>query len=846
VQAAFVAAMPSPGDAALFKAAVDALAKPGAATANREPKRARVSVVHVAAAPVRALLDRVADELATRTQARTAEAAQRRMAESAVNEAKGKKRMIEDDLERQNREAEALQNALPKAEFWEAFVLAERDANAADKRAELVAVESALQAQLDREKQAPTEARSLGKVYARFIGELNGLPQQCPLCHSACTGSQHRATRTGVVRGADGAVLFAADEGKTYSNVEAVKARCAENVLTMEARIAGAVDKLAQAKRVLDNFKKHVPTYLQLLDVEKSQNETVARLETVSLELNRLGAETSKTNARSHEADVKVAECDALHKMLADVDRLLGEAADLDRDVQAETRSLKFDATVSLADVRARLHAAGARLQSLRDARDAAARKRDERAREHAQLMAQLDHARQMQQRLQEQARERTELASKHAAAEQEWLQINQDLRAEAQAQEPLKAQLRTKTQDRDAMLANHQRELDEKRRAVDGIERDFKQLTALLEQLAKAQAESSDAAAEAHRLAAEANRLALEQVETRASEAQAKIAEDRKAVHDIRSSLVPRINRNMGLLKLRAGLAEAVAEQARLEKDSGGGGNVPFSTMAKRARVLQGEVSAKQTLQSRLEGSLEATRRQQEHLASQLAPLERVDKEHAKALVEHTTLVMASRDLTKFHKALDQALMKFHSMKIDEINKRIKELWQVIYRGKDIDLVELRAEPKETASETAASKQYSYRVVMRKNVQGARAADLDMRGRCSAGQKVLACIVIRMALAESFSLNCGVLALDEPTTNLDEANKEGLAQALADLIKSRGNQENFELIIITHDEEFVDMLHKSSDGVAKTQSFFKLRRVQDPDLGAYVTKIEALDFGEA
>jgi len=33
--------------------------------------------------------------------------------------------------------------------------------------------------------------------------------------------------------------------------------------------------------------------------------------------------------------------------------------------------------------------------------------------------------------------------------------------------------------------------------------------------------------------------------------------------------------------------------------------------------------------------------------------------------------------------------------MKIEEINKRIKELWQIIYRGRDIDQVELRAEAK-------------------------------------------------------------------------------------------------------------------------------------------------------
>ena len=55
----------------------------------------------------------------------------------------------------------------------------------------------------------------------------------------------------------------------------------------------------------------------------------------------------------------------------------------------------------------------------------------------------------------------------------------------------------------------------------------------------------------------------------------------------------------------------------------------------------------------------------------------------------------------------------------------------------------------------------------------------MDMRGR-------LASLVIRLALAETFCLNCGILALDEPTTNLDVANKAGLAQAISDLIHSR------------------------------------------------------------
>ena len=58
---------------------------------------------------------------------------------------------------------------------------------------------------------------------------------------------------------------------------------------------------------------------------------------------------------------------------------------------------------------------------------------------------------------------------------------------------------------------------------------------------------------------------------------------------------------------------------------------------------------------------------------------------------------------------------------------------------------------------------------------------EMDMRGRCSAGQKVLASIIIRLALAESFGTNCGILALDEPTTNLDQANIQALAAALAE-----------------------------------------------------------------
>ena len=69
---------------------------------------------------------------------------------------------------------------------------------------------------------------------------------------------------------------------------------------------------------------------------------------------------------------------------------------------------------------------------------------------------------------------------------------------------------------------------------------------------------------------------------------------------------------------------------------------------------------------------------------------------------------------------------------------------------------------------------------------------------------QVLACLIIRLALAETFCLSCGILALDEPTTNLDAANAESLAGALRSVMDSRRDQQNFQLIVITHDERWV------------------------------------------
>lgn len=119
----------------------------------------------------------------------------------------------------------------------------------------------------------------------------------------------------------------------------------------------------------------------------------------------------------------------------------------------------------------------------------------------------------------------------------------------------------------------------------------------------------------------------------------------------------------------------------------------------------------------------------------------------YREAHIKVETTKAAIEDLGRYGTALDQAIMKYHSLKMEEINRIAGELWQSTYKGTDVDKILIRSEP-----ETTSKRAYNYRVCM---VKGD--AEMDMRGRCSAGQKVLASIIIRLALAECFGVKCGV-----------------------------------------------------------------------------------------
>jgi DNA repair protein RAD50 len=134
-----------------------------------------------------------------------------------------------------------------------------------------------------------------------------------------------------------------------------------------------------------------------------------------------------------------------------------------------------------------------------------------------------------------------------------------------------------------------------------------------------------------------------------------------------------------------------------------------------------------------RHKGGMAAFKEQKKECERQLRSKDykHVEDDHKKALIEHETTCMAMDDLDRYYKALDKALMQYHSLKIQDINAIIRELWQLTYKGGDIDTIEIRSDVDEKAV-AKGKRSYNYRVSMTKGD-----SELDMRGRCSAGQKV-------------------------------------------------------------------------------------------------------------
>ncbi|KAJ3995719.1 P-loop containing nucleoside triphosphate hydrolase protein [Lentinula boryana] len=295
-------------------------------------------------------------------------------------------------------------------------------------------------------------------------------------------------------------------------------------------------------------------------------------------------------------------------------------------------------------------------------------------------------------------------------------------------------------------------------------------------------------------------------ELDKKLEEAREKISKIDKEISESGSSL-SNLRENIRLRKLVKQIQEAQAEIDSYDMEEAAKAKRTFEAKWKIAKDKEEDLKQKF---SHIGGEISSHRSQLKTWEADAKEYKDVNKHYTDQLIKVKMSDMANNDLEKYGKALekhvlhppiDTAIMKYHTLKMEEVNDTMRHLWNKTYQGTDIDGIKIRSDVEGGASKRS----YNYRVVMTKDQ-----VEMDMRGRCSAGQKMLASIIIRLALSDSFGQNCGILALDEPTNALDTENIEALASSLVDIINERKNHANFQLIIITHDENFLRKLGQS------------------------------------
>lgn len=588
-----------------------------------------------------------------------------------------------------------------------------------------------------------------------------------------------------------------------------------ELIREMEGKMRTAPAKRESLAKTLEANQKKYDTMQRLLPsrqkIEELKSKTIPdlqkRLSDVKSAITQL-ADDIENGTDSQE--VRSDEESMMREVIPDmtnIDRLHSEVQDLKRRIGTEQARLSDSGdSRSIEQVRA----------ELKEAKN-----------QHETISNELE-AKQM--RLNEHTETMNRLASQLTQLQQEKLSIDEDMQKRANYEET-RAELTTKTEGLTDQVRKIQSEIDPLMRRIDSTDkkkdekhsqtstrwdRDKEEITRIRSNNESITAMQEDI----ERYVNERSDEKLEDIhgEIKTVDKKMKTVADEKRsfdekIRDIRQELDTQkvrereLSDNKLLLEKKEEEKLLRAELRELREQLGG---IDTSAMEREYRDLEEERSKLWTEKSKSEGKLTEKEQNIVHLEREMRKPEfaNAEKNYTEMKIQMRTTELAQSDLDKYNKALDWTIMSYHKHKMAEINKIIKELWRNTYRGQDIDTIEIQSD--EDKGTSSKRKSYNYRVVMRRS-----GVFLDMRGRCSAGQKVLASLIIRLALAETFCLNCGILALDEPTTNLDRENIESLAYALSEIIKMRQAQSNFQLIVITHDEDFVELLGRA-DFVSK------------------------------
>lgn len=158
-------------------------------------------------------------------------------------------------------------------------------------------------------------------------------------------------------------------------------------------------------------------------------------------------------------------------------------------------------------------------------------------------------------------------------------------------------------------------------------------------------------------------------------------------------------------------------------------------------------------------------------------------------------------KDLKIFEKALQQTQVELRTEFIEAVNYTMNKLWNTLYPYQDFSGIRLSTEEGD----------YVLQLKERSGLW------VNVEGVASGGERSIACLALRIALALVLAPNLQILVLDEPTANLDR----NAIKELAATLRGRINEFIGQTFLITHQAELEN---------AVTGSLYKLERNKERD----------------
>ena len=558
--------------------------------------------------------------------------------------------------------------------------------------------------------------------------------------------------------------------------------------------------QLSELRGKLENLQKLSGTSEDMVTVEKSTLPSLlAEHDQLAILENELAQEIS---LQEKQVKALLTILEKINTLVPDV-RVLSEkeseCKEIDSKINIESKKLKNPiASKSIEEVRSQLRKTQREIKMFESQiaeKQTSKQKHEKEVRAKEQQIHELKSAQLEQQKRKQ---KQTALLEKKVELERSLETLEKSIREVRQSLTPIKSR-----------ILKFESELKEKRmeneKTLTGKRRKIELFKSLIAKISEKQDEIDSASSTINQTDYDACLREIAQTKSRSDSLNEKLGELRANISKIENEIansrnitreytdaIELIGHQASLRQLREEIAE-LAEQ--LERN-------PPKKLHSALRQIEAVLKTKRSKRDKLTGELEEKKKQVDKLRRILESEQyrNILREHDVKRFELMTVGYLIKDFEYAYHKLDRCMMQFHKSKIEQINAILQELWQNIYKGSDIDYIQITADDEGTSSATGRCS-YNYKVVMMKGD-----IEMGMRGRCSAGQKVLACILIRLALAETFCGKCGIIALDEPTTNLDQRNVASLADNLVDLLEVKAQaKSNFQMILITHDQKFVE-----------------------------------------